>query len=765
MPASNLGFREHPFGPGFDSRYYYARPGQEEKLRQLLSKIRAREGPLLVTGDPGTGKTTLLNRLILELQAVHPYVFFFASPAPSLDVLLDTCLAQVGLQPETIAGHTQKTDALRSFFCQVEDERPAALFADEAQSATDEVLEGLFELSAPDDQGRSALPVVLAGDLNLESILSQDLYLPLWRSIGFHYRLTRLDDDEIAPFIHHRLRAAGCTENDTFSPEAVARIAYYSDGVPRKINTLGELSLFIAQMESKTRVTAETVELAAYDALLREEQPSLPLPPSPGQSPGGQHRPVFNPPPVTASTRIMPAAEEAAQASLSKVRGQHSPAATVSAPAESREERTPEAATLRLDVPQPSGPSRAVTPGLACEKRNAGTAPPTPRRVPTPSRQPKRPPKDTGGPAPTSKPSPARRSRWVAYMASVVGLAVVAVVAGGAWSLYDPRLDLPQPVLSVLERAIQVLRAPMSPVTDDSRPGPNPNNSNIPPGVSAAANERAQPTTVPEAEALAQTGTPSSAAVATGRIPANSEGSRPGAIEHRLPTAESPETPSAQVATPEPTAYQLSSWNTKCELLTSVNVHERPATYSRLTHTFPTGSHVLLTGRVPDSNWYRVQGPAGGEGFVYGGLVPRAVPIAASEGEASAPPFGLLQLDQAGAESNEIAQLLASAETHVRADRLMAPRFNNALAAYRKVLRADPENAEALAGIETIKAKLLRFAFDAAGRGDAAAARSQLNKVLAIDAEDEVANAALATFGEEVSPEDFAGLEAYPPER
>lgn len=100
--------------------------------------------------------------------------------------------------------------------------------------------------------------------------------------------------------------------------------------------------------------------------------------------------------------------------------------------------------------------------------------------------------------------------------------------------------------------------------------------------------------------------------------------------------------------------------------------------------------------------------------------------------------------DTSRASKGEFARLLALAEAHLSADRLMAPKFNNALFIYQKILRLDAENADALAGIEKIKAKLMAFAADALAQNDLEMARSQLLKVLVIDPQDAAAHAALA---------------------
>ena len=120
MLANSFGCREHPFGPGFDSRYYFVRPGQEESFRALLATIRARDGLVLITGQTGTGKTALLHELIQELQAADVVPVFFPSPAPTSDVLLDNCLEKVGLH------HELGTERSRKLECDSSGSFPAA---------------------------------------------------------------------------------------------------------------------------------------------------------------------------------------------------------------------------------------------------------------------------------------------------------------------------------------------------------------------------------------------------------------------------------------------------------------------------------------------------------------------------------------------------------------------------------------------------------------------------------------------------------------
>jgi hypothetical protein len=115
----------------------------------------------------------------------------------------------------------------------------------------------------------------------------------------------------------------------------------------------------------------------------------------------------------------------------------------------------------------------------------------------------------------------------------------------------------------------------------------------------------------------------------------------------------------------------------------------------------------------------------------------------------------LLQIDETPLHAAEITRLLALAEEHFDADRLMAPRFDNALAVYRKILRADPENSAALAGIAAIRSKLIEYAHAEAAKGNIASARRQLDKIQIIEAESQAGRSEPrnpATLGDNPSP-------------
>ena len=209
MSANSLGCREHPFGPGFDSRYFFVRPGQEEILAGLLAKISAREGLLLVTGQAGTGKTTLLRELMTELQSMHAVTVFLPNPAPTSDMLLDTCLERLGLTHSPDAERSRKLQALADALLRSGPTRPVAVLADEGHALTDDVLHTLLTLSGLNDKGCKLLPVVLTGEPVLMGRLSEELFLPLSGSISYRYQITPLVKEHVGPQWRSRLHAGG----------------------------------------------------------------------------------------------------------------------------------------------------------------------------------------------------------------------------------------------------------------------------------------------------------------------------------------------------------------------------------------------------------------------------------------------------------------------------------------------------------------------------------------------------------------------------
>jgi hypothetical protein len=174
---------------------------------------------------------------------------------------------------------------------------------------------------------------------------------------------------------------------------------------------------------------------------------------------------------------------------------------------------------------------------------------------------------------------------------------------------------------------------------------------------------------------------------------------------------------------------------TAYELHSTLAAHEQPAVDSVPIATLLKGNTVRIRSHIRGSNWYLIDIPDGGRGFIYAALVPHASPAEVSEAKTGARSLGLIQLDEMEARASEIGRLLTLADDHMRADRLLAPRFENALAVYRKILRVNPGNPAALNGLEAIKAKLMAYAQAEADRGDPASARRRLKKIQSIDKE------------------------------
>jgi general secretion pathway protein A len=267
MYTEYFGFREKPFNVTPDSRFFYANSAYQEAYANLLYGIRERKGFVVLTGEVGTGKTTLLRRLMVNLEANVRFVFFYNTTLTFEELLRFTC-TELGLTVKE-QSRLEQIQALNTFLLgQLANGGTAALLIDEAQNLQDDVLENLRLLSNLEATGEKLLQIILVGQPELEAKLDQPALRQLKQRITLHCYLDRLKDPEVGDFISYRLRTAGYEGKDLFTPEAIQRVAAYSRGIPRLINIICDNALLIAYATTQKTIAAATINEVARDLRL-----------------------------------------------------------------------------------------------------------------------------------------------------------------------------------------------------------------------------------------------------------------------------------------------------------------------------------------------------------------------------------------------------------------------------------------------------------------------------------------------------------------
>jgi general secretion pathway protein A len=264
MYNSHFGFLESPFSVTPDPRFFYTNPVYLEAYATLRYGIEAKKGFIVITGEVGTGKTTLLRKLLHNLEDTVHSVFIFNS-YPSFLELLQVTLHDLGLAPKDTSKVTMIQELGDYLIQQHQRGHAVAALIDEAQNLSDAVLEDLRLLSNLETDREKLLQIVLVGQPELEAKLEQPGLRQLKQRVALRCRLRPLKDEEVGPYIDFRLRTAGYEGKGLFHRDAVQQIASYSQGIPRLMNIICDNALLTAYAESKKIVSPDMINEVARD--------------------------------------------------------------------------------------------------------------------------------------------------------------------------------------------------------------------------------------------------------------------------------------------------------------------------------------------------------------------------------------------------------------------------------------------------------------------------------------------------------------------
>ena len=256
-----FGFREKPFNLTPDPRFLYLSAKHSEAFAHLDFGLKQRGGFVVVTGEVGTGKTTLC-RYFLDGLDENTLSAFILYPALSAVELLRSINDDLGITPN---GEQAKdlVDALHRFLLEArEADKNIVLVIDEAQNLSPEVLEQIRLVSNLETTTEKLIQIVLIGQSELNTLLSQKNLRQLAQRVTARYHLNPMNRDETIEYIRHRLYVAGGVGKVSFTPGALRRIHRFSKGLPRLINLLCDRVLLACFVLSRREIDAALVKRA-----------------------------------------------------------------------------------------------------------------------------------------------------------------------------------------------------------------------------------------------------------------------------------------------------------------------------------------------------------------------------------------------------------------------------------------------------------------------------------------------------------------------
>ncbi|MHB1608301.1 MAG: ExeA family protein [Acidiferrobacter sp.] len=265
MYLDHFHLKEQPFQITPDSDFLYMSAGHSRAKAYMDYSIRNRDGFVVITGEVGAGKTTLIRKLLSEFDDNVVVAKIFQTQLDETQ-FLQAVLVEFGLNPFN-AGKVELMDMLSSFLVESFLKRKQlVLIVDEAQNLNRRVLEEIRMMSGLETEKQKLLHVILVGQPELNETLDAPGLEQLTQRVRLRFHIAALTEAEAADYVYHRLRVAGSANPEAlFARDAIPTIYEYTGGIPRLINTLCDTALTCAFADDSAGVDDATVKSAVLE--------------------------------------------------------------------------------------------------------------------------------------------------------------------------------------------------------------------------------------------------------------------------------------------------------------------------------------------------------------------------------------------------------------------------------------------------------------------------------------------------------------------
>ncbi len=267
------GFSEQPFDITPDPKFLFLTESHREALASMNYGIKERKGFISISGEVGTGKTTLIHQLLDGLER-GVKVVFISQTKVTFEQLLREIILELKLR---LVGEQNKLSLTRKFnqylIKRLALDNNLAIIIDEAQHLSIEALEELRMLSNLETATAKLLQIILVGQPELEDKLNSRELRQLKQRIVIRRRILPLREEDSRRYIEHRLKIVGSSTSQVFTPDALSMICHYSKGIPRTINILCDNAFLIGHGHGKKKVNPLIIQevIRHMEALPRKE--------------------------------------------------------------------------------------------------------------------------------------------------------------------------------------------------------------------------------------------------------------------------------------------------------------------------------------------------------------------------------------------------------------------------------------------------------------------------------------------------------------